>query len=305
MKKITKKINATIVRIIAFKKKIFIFIKNNFYIIWRLLKKLIKEKSKQRSIMIVGTIALFILILIPYFIKKTILHNNSSTSSSINDGAWLSFWGSYLGGIFGGIATLIGITYTIKGFTDDKKPIIIPLKKQFYVYIDSESKNVKLLSNETNQEEKIHINIYNVGRENALNVNLKWIPPINIYINGELDNENMIVVPSPLDITMMSRKSDHFQVIMCTKSDENNEKIDLYVSLQFLIKEIYKRLLKDKTSIMGIPSLSKTSIGIIEVNFDDIYGHSETHKYKINIDSSLFFKFDENNSVFISFDKIN
>jgi|GEM_PF-3567211 len=264
-----------------------------------------KKKSRKRNIAIVGIIFLVVIILIPNFINRTIFHNNNSVSAATNDGAWLSFWGSYLGGIFGGIATLIGIVYTIKSSTDDKKPIVIPFRKEFFVYIDSASKNVSLLNNKSNRKEEKYIYIYNVGRENALNVDLKWIPPKKIIIDGKLDNDNMIIVPNSLDISMMSRKDDHFQVIMCSKGNENNEKIKLYVSLQFLIEEIYRKLLKENSNIIEFLSFSKIPMGILQIDFDDIYGNRESHNYEIYVESSMFFKLDLFNSVFMSFNKID
>lgn len=56
--------------------------------------------------------AIVIVIGVPLFFQYVIVGNEIPSNAS-NDG-WISFFGSYLGGIIGGAATLMGVVYTIK-----------------------------------------------------------------------------------------------------------------------------------------------------------------------------------------------
>lgn len=65
-----------------------------------------------KNIIIIVGILLFVIIAIPFGINELVV-NNDYYSKATNDG-WVSFMGSYLGGIFGGFATLIGVLITLK-----------------------------------------------------------------------------------------------------------------------------------------------------------------------------------------------
>lgn len=91
-----------------------------------------KESNKKRKnliliIKILILICLFLILLVglPYIINREIIGNDFFSKAS-NDG-WVSFWGSYLGGMIGGVGTLIAVYFTIK---DSKKQLDYHKKKQ-------------------------------------------------------------------------------------------------------------------------------------------------------------------------------
>ncbi|MBU3103063.1 hypothetical protein [Clostridium gasigenes] len=68
-----------------------------------------RETKKNKTYIIIGIIIVFIL---PILINIFIINNNFYSKAG-NDG-WISFLGSYIGGIFGGLVTLIALTKTTK-----------------------------------------------------------------------------------------------------------------------------------------------------------------------------------------------
>ena len=135
---------------------------------------------------IIIVIILAITIGIPIIINKA-LYLPIKTNTT-NDSDWLAFWGSFLGGIFGGFATLIGVLYTIKKNDKDKEkeekkklPFVVPLQKNLLVYIDVRNEQC-YLSNEGKDEnqfeyELIYFDLINLASEHAFNISLTWNAP--------------------------------------------------------------------------------------------------------------------------------
>lgn len=69
-------------------------------------------KIKKRQHVLSAALIFALIIGIPIFLQYAVF-GNSIPSNTSNDG-WAGFFGSYLGGILGGCATLLGVVYTIK-----------------------------------------------------------------------------------------------------------------------------------------------------------------------------------------------
>ncbi|MBU3107154.1 hypothetical protein [Clostridium gasigenes] len=67
------------------------------------------NKIINRTYIMIGII---ILVIVPVLLN-VIMKNNNFYEKANNEG-WISFWGSYIGGIFGGLVTLIALTKTTK-----------------------------------------------------------------------------------------------------------------------------------------------------------------------------------------------
>lgn len=98
------------------------------------------------SIIIAGVIELCLFIPIP---------------SNADNNSWLVFWGSVLGAIIGGIVTLWGLNVTIKSTYLNVKPLLRPVRTDFYVYLKDENmtmtdKNIVVRVNEYFEKEEIN-----------------------------------------------------------------------------------------------------------------------------------------------------
>lgn len=86
-----------------------------------------KDKNK-RDLIILGIVYLLFIVLAPIVIEKLIIANSYPSGAS-NDG-WASFFGSYLGGVFGGIATLMAVLITIRNGKKEKEEEIAREKEE-------------------------------------------------------------------------------------------------------------------------------------------------------------------------------
>lgn len=71
-----------------------------------------KEFYKRYKNKIIIAILIVLILVAPFIIQYGVINNNF-ISKATNDG-WALFWGSYLGGLFGGIGTLIALYITVK-----------------------------------------------------------------------------------------------------------------------------------------------------------------------------------------------
>ncbi|EQI05218.1 hypothetical protein QOG_2325 [Clostridioides difficile Y10] len=96
------------------------------------------EKHKILTIFISVIAILIICIGLPSLINRVLYWDIKTHNST--DGEWLSFWGSFLGGIFGGLATLGAILITREmakkdneelkeSISMEREPKVIPIKK--------------------------------------------------------------------------------------------------------------------------------------------------------------------------------
>lgn len=246
-----------------------------------------KNKIKDKWSGFLGIVATIVVCLgIPILIN-VLMSNDLVPSIGTNNSDWLSFWGSFLGGIIGGIATLIGIRFTVKSFFEDKKPIVLPMNKEFYSKIDYKERKINFYHTQSSikesiQEKDIIFYICNVGRESALEVKVEWFPPkqIKSKINGKevevsFDKMNML--------EKYCRKENEFQLIRNTQG-ENTEGIVLYRAFTEYIKLLYKEYFNSEF-IIRFPwrSIYDIDMGSIRITYKDIYGNSMGEEYKINI----------------------
>lgn len=86
-------------------------------------------------------ISIAIVVLLPILVNFVIINNNFYSKAS-NDG-WISFWGSYIGGIFGGVGTLIALNITVSNsqkYQEDSFQLTRDIQKENVI------ENNKLLS---------------------------------------------------------------------------------------------------------------------------------------------------------------
>lgn len=75
-------------------------------------RELIIMKRLIKNISVIICIYVLVGIALPFVFKYSIFENN--TFSNLNNGEWASFLGSYVGGILGGLGTLIAVFITVK-----------------------------------------------------------------------------------------------------------------------------------------------------------------------------------------------
>ncbi|MBN4051136.1 MAG: hypothetical protein COA82_07945 [Alkaliphilus sp.] len=126
-------------------------------------------KSVKKIIVIIISIiiVLGILIAIPLLIEKLIFQND--VFSVISNEAWTSFFGSYIGGVLGGICTLLAIYFSLKGIKgsikQNKESQLI--NSRSYIDIDNFQGNIKL-SNYPGMSGRIRI-VHNSFYKKAIN----------------------------------------------------------------------------------------------------------------------------------------
>ena len=120
-----------------------------------------------------------------------ILSFNWLPSIGTSSSDWLGFWGSFLGSIIGGLATLVGVLMTIWKMQEDKEeenrkkePFLVPLKKYFNIAWDFNKDRYylhdKLFDKESLNNKNsvlVYFDIINLGEEHAFNVSISWMPP--------------------------------------------------------------------------------------------------------------------------------
>lgn len=77
-----------------------------------------------KKFILVNKIKILLLLIITFetiIIIRLILIGSINLNLVKVDYNWLGFWGSFLGGIFGGLATLIGVRYTISKMDEERK----------------------------------------------------------------------------------------------------------------------------------------------------------------------------------------
>ena len=88
-----------------------------------------KVKNKREiKLIILGIVYLLFIVFSPIVIEKLIIANSYPSGAS-NDG-WTSFFGSYLGGVFGGIATLMAVLITVRNGKKEREEEIAREKEE-------------------------------------------------------------------------------------------------------------------------------------------------------------------------------
>lgn len=146
---------------------------------WDVMSKTLKKLFKK---FILAYIAVSIISLV------VVYYNFSSDTN------WMSFLGSFLGGIIGGFATLTAIYFTIMSLKQEDMPLVIPMRTVIYGYYNSgmgthvtdENISEDIQSGEVDNH-KFHFNPFNtafmkfvnVGKDSALNIEIEWGNPYN------------------------------------------------------------------------------------------------------------------------------
>lgn len=88
---------------------------------------------------VIISIAVVVMLLLPIFLNL-LLYTSIPTANDLGNKEWLGFWGSYIGGCFGGLCTLITIYLTIRYYekqeNEHKTELAVQMEKH-----DEEMKN--------------------------------------------------------------------------------------------------------------------------------------------------------------------
>ena len=135
-----------------------------------------KTLKKQFKIFILAYFAVSIISLV------VVYYNFSSDTN------WMSFLGSFIGGIIGGFATLTAIYFTIMSLKQEDMPLVIPMRTVIYgyynsgmgAYVTDENISEDIQSDEVDNH-KFYFNPFNttfmkfvnVGKDSALNIEIE------------------------------------------------------------------------------------------------------------------------------------
>lgn len=146
--------------------------------------------KKGKSLVFFGVFMSFIIlsVVIPILLNEFILYGNSKIGTA---DSWLSFWGTWLGAIFGGFITIIGIYFTLESSNKQFKESI---NEQRQVYESDRDLNLmpylkirKVINSELTSYDlitffyepniswqyTIPINLSNIGLGSAIKIKLK------------------------------------------------------------------------------------------------------------------------------------
>ncbi|HBG2231080.1 hypothetical protein [Clostridioides difficile] len=212
-----------------------------------------------------------------------------------NNGALFSFLGSYLGGIFGGLATLIGVLYTIKSSDksrkeeeDKKDPFIVPLEKTLLVCKNPEDEHFKIehLENDVNYGSgTIYIDFMNLGEEHGLYVSMAWNQPSKKdkidFFNKYKENQYLETVFNSVCVsTNPDKRENIFQVIKSCRFEER-KKTYLFVSWRTLITTLTKHISIKNKELKIDKSYENIPLGQLEINCKNVQGKLVQKKYLI------------------------
>lgn len=185
-------------------------------------------------------LGIFICIMVPIF-TNILLSFDLVPSKNTDSTSWLGFWGSFFGGIIGGLATLVGVELTIYKMDEEKKNNCI--------YIVPLELNQMLLKTSENSVETLKdLDLVNVGKEHALNVSIEY----DICKYKEVESYG-----SDWGITLIEK--DLFNTIL-ELSKESTDKIQVLPVSE-----------GDKIYNMKVPMLLQVLINFIVVNLLDNY----------------------------------
>lgn len=143
-------------------------------------------KNKQNKILRNFIIAYLVLCIVSIMIVAWVCADNSN---------WMSYLGSFLGGILGGFATLVAIYFTLVSMKQDVMPHIIPMRTVLYGYYGKNkgtflsteclAEDIPQIGDEHIDNHKIDFNAFaptfmkftNIGKDSALNVRVEWDSP--------------------------------------------------------------------------------------------------------------------------------
>jgi hypothetical protein len=227
------------------------------------------NKKIKYLLMIIGT--LLISILIPLIVNRVIINNNFHSKAS-NDG-WISFYGSYLGGILGGFGTLVGVLITLR---ETRKENIKP-----FLVLDFDESPKEIYSSEKYSEinrngnvmnfyqipsisELFDINIRNTGKGYAKNIQITMLVKIK---DALLTDKNLFwLSQNPLQMERVSVSGDSYV--------QKHE-------ITYIGKEGDKKLLPINSSLNGIILCSLWNIDrFLELNDEDFQQTRQYYRVK-------------------------
>lgn len=219
------------------------------------------------------------------------------TDSSINND-WIGFYGSYLGSIFGGLATLIGVQYTIRENKKNKHkeevkeyPFIVPLQKFIVAYIDTDNEKIYLANGGKDENwfenELIYLDLINLGKQHAFGVSYEWVLPKLKDIHNSLeyiknDNELKKFIENFLECHKTTR-SKGIQVFQIIKSSDNEEmkKASMFVELEMLTRQLILSVFREENNGKEDKLHKNIYLGMVSIESKNIYGDTISNKYSI------------------------
>ncbi len=217
----------------------------------------------------------------------------------------------YIGVIIGGVCTLIAIIVAIKQFSTDKKPIIIPRNKRFFIYLNyggrwafAEDPDMEYNINNTgiDTENPLLITFDNVTENAALAFDLRLD-----YNHGKYYREVCnLIGGEPYDKLSSNYDADDFfkQGVFNSKSIKT---LPMPTNLEFIIKGIIYRLSEpgicgEQLSLRYNNFIRKTyKIAEIIMKTKDINGKTNTSIFDLELDISHLLACKANYTVLLTF----
>ncbi|CZR96772.1 MULTISPECIES: hypothetical protein [Clostridioides] len=256
------------------------------------------ERHKILTIFISVIAILIICIGLPLLINRVLYWDIRTHNST--DGEWLSFWGSFLGGIFGGLATLGAILITREmakkdneelkeSISREREPKVIPIKKNAYLY---KTYGTPCMFNEIQMPNKVPIcsdiiklTLVNVGKEAAIQIEVFWEKPQNIVKTKDLTDEDLKVYNkffNEFDI------NENIKVEKEYISSLQEVEIGLNMYTEMYIRELSSELIDNfrENNKHGIYIRKNIKVGTINIKRKNIY--DETYNTSYDMEISIF-----------------
>lgn len=256
------------------------------------------ERHKILTIFISVIAILIICIGLPLLINRVLYWDIRTHNST--DGEWLSFLGSFLGGIFGGLATLGAILITREmakkdneelkeSISREREPKVIPIKKNAYLY---KTYGTPCMFNEIQMPNKVPIcsdiiklTLVNVGKEAAIQIEVFWEKPQNIVKTKDLTDEDLKVCNkffNEFDI------NENIKVEKEYISSLQEVEIGLNTYTEMYIRELSSELIDNfrENNKHGIYIRKNIKVGTINIKRKNIY--DETYNTSYDMEISIF-----------------
>lgn len=274
-------------------------------------KNILKWIKNNRKLLIVSSIMIVVTVLVIPLLVNGLLTSSISAPfiNNTTNSDWLGFWGSYLGAIFGGIATLLGVKLTIDKMDEQKKlevvPIIMPIKqkyvikrckntgeKSYYIKEFHDEKEIKEYNALPVIEKELkfadfnypHITMKNLSEQKALEVKFYWkkyTGENDEWYNGFIINCDDIRTFSEIQNTSEDRVALEQKDILL--SNESEHKILLYEEIkQYIISVIdliNKRLIENPNC--NLNKLFNVPIGKVDIASKNVIGMVVHNNYNM------------------------
>lgn len=260
-------------------------------------KKVSWFKKHEKILLIFGTViaVLVICIVLPSLINRMLYWDIKTNNST--DGEWLSFWGSFLGGIFGGLATLGGILITREmakkdneelknSILKEREPKIIPIKKSIYLYKTYENPHI-FNSIQTPNDiprycENINVKFVNVGKEAAIQIEMLWDTPKNISSGDCFTDEDVKVCKA-----FLTKFGENGNIKIEKEYIVSLEEIEMSLNsyTEIYIKNLVGELIDNfrKNNKDGIYIRKNIPVGTIYIKCKNIYDEISNSAYYMEI----------------------